>query len=129
MLFRSVPQHQWLSVASLYFSGHAALWWQAYKRCYSVVNWEGLCAAIVQEFGQDEYDIHMSKLLQLRQSGSVMEYRTAFESIMYQLISLDPSLNTKFFVSQFVRRSTNKIQSLYSSSTSLHCYSGCKCVP
>ena len=33
-----VPQHQWLSVASLYFSGHAALWWQAYKSCYSVVN-------------------------------------------------------------------------------------------
>ena len=97
-----VPQHQWLSVATLYFSGNAALWWQAYKRCYSILNWEGLCAAIIQEFGQDDYDNHMSKLLQLRQTGSVLEYRTAFETIMYQLISLNPSLDTKFFVSQFV---------------------------
>uniref|UniRef100_A0ACD5WIJ9 Uncharacterized protein n=1 Tax=Avena sativa TaxID=4498 RepID=A0ACD5WIJ9_AVESA len=61
-----------------------------------------LCAAIVQEFGQDEYDIHMFKLHQLRQTSTVLEYRTAFETIMYHLISLDPSLNTKFFVSQFV---------------------------
>uniref|UniRef100_A0ACD5W266 Uncharacterized protein n=1 Tax=Avena sativa TaxID=4498 RepID=A0ACD5W266_AVESA len=44
----------------------------------------------------------MSKLHQLRQTGTVLEYRTTFETIMYQLISLDPSLNTKFFVSQFV---------------------------
>lgn len=98
----STPCHQWLSVASLYFSGHAALWWQAYKRCHTVTNWEVLCAAIVEEFGQDEYDMHMSKLNQLRQSGSVLEYRRAFEEIMYQLISLDSSLNTKFFVSKFV---------------------------
>lgn len=67
-----------------------------------MTNWEIMCAAIVQEFGQDEYDIHMSKLHHLRQTGSVLEYRKAFETIMYQLISLDPSLNTKFFVSHFV---------------------------
>jgi hypothetical protein len=67
-----------------------------------VTNWEALQAAIVQEFGQDDYDVLMSKLHQLRQTGTVMEYRTAFETVMYQLISLDPTLNTKFFVSQFV---------------------------
>lgn len=55
----SVPQHQWTSVASLYFSGHAALWWQAYKRCHAVSSWESLCAAIALEFGQDDYDVLM----------------------------------------------------------------------
>uniref|UniRef100_A0ACD5XYT6 Uncharacterized protein n=1 Tax=Avena sativa TaxID=4498 RepID=A0ACD5XYT6_AVESA len=98
----SIPRHQWLPVASLYFFGHAALWWQAYKRCHAVMNWEVLCAAIVEEFGQDEYDIQISKLHHLRQTSTVLEYWIAFETIMYQLISPDPSLNTKFFVSQFV---------------------------
>jgi hypothetical protein len=98
----SIQRHQWLSVASLYFGGHAALWWQAYKRCNTVTTWEMLCAAVVHEFGQDDYDVFMAKLHQLRQTGSVLEYRTQFETVMYQLISLDPSLNTKFFVSQFV---------------------------
>jgi hypothetical protein len=98
----ATPHHQWMSVASLYLCGHAALWWQAYKRCHEVTSWDSLCAAIVQEFGQDDYDVLISRLHQLRQSGTVMEYRSAFETIMYQLISLDPSLNTKFFVSQFV---------------------------
>jgi hypothetical protein len=55
----SVTQHQWTSVASLYFSGHAALWWQAYKRCHVVSSWESLCAAIAVEFGQDDYDVLM----------------------------------------------------------------------
>lgn len=39
---------------------------------------------------------------QLRQTGTVLEYRAVFETIMYELISLDSSLNTKYFVSQFV---------------------------
>jgi hypothetical protein len=98
----SVPQHQWLSVSSLYLCGHAALWWQAYKRCHTVSTWSSLCDAIALEFGQDDYDVLMSKMHQLRQTGTVLEYRATFETIMYQLISLDPSLNTKYFVSQFV---------------------------
>jgi hypothetical protein len=66
------------------------------------MNWEMLYPAIAEEFGQDDYDVLMSKLHHLRQTGLVLEYRTAFETVMYQLISLDPTLNTKFFVSQFV---------------------------
>jgi hypothetical protein len=58
-----------------------------------------MCAEVVHEFGQDDYDVFMAKLHQLRQTGSVLEYRSQFETVMYQLISLDPSLNTKFFVS------------------------------
>jgi hypothetical protein len=66
------------------------------------MNWEMLYPAIAEEFGQDDYDVLMSKLHHLRQTGLVLEYRTAFETVMYQLISLDPTLNTIFFVSQFV---------------------------
>uniref|UniRef100_A0ACD5WZK3 Uncharacterized protein n=1 Tax=Avena sativa TaxID=4498 RepID=A0ACD5WZK3_AVESA len=44
----------------------------------------------------------MHQLLQLRQTGSVTEYRLQFETFMYHLLALDPGLNTKFFVTQFL---------------------------
>ncbi|XBJ17501.1 hypothetical protein VPH35_008891 [Triticum aestivum] len=44
----------------------------------------------------------MHKLLQLRQTGTVAEYRAAFDEHMHHLLALDPSINTKFFVTQFL---------------------------
>uniref|UniRef100_A0ACD6AM41 Uncharacterized protein n=1 Tax=Avena sativa TaxID=4498 RepID=A0ACD6AM41_AVESA len=96
------PLHQRVSSAVLYMEGHAALWLQAYKRRTVLGTWEQFCAAVLTEFGEDEYDGQMSKLLQIKQTGSVTEYRKEFETYMYYLISLDPTLNTKFFVSKFV---------------------------
>jgi hypothetical protein len=97
-----VPVHQWVCTAVLYLEGHAALWWQAYKRRCTTVDWGALATAVTAEFGTEEFDTRMAKLLQLRQIGSVMEYRKSFEECMYHLLSLDESLNTKFFVTQFV---------------------------
>jgi hypothetical protein len=59
-------------------------------------------AAIVEEFGQDEFDGQMTKLMHLKQSGTVAEYRRAFEGAMYHLIALDETLSTRWFVAQFV---------------------------
>lgn len=55
-----------------------------------------------QEFGADEYNAQMSKLLQLKQINIVAKYRTAFEASMYHLLALDATLNNKFFVTQFM---------------------------
>jgi hypothetical protein len=57
---------------------------------------------VLEEFGQDEFDGQMTKLLQLKQKGTVAEYRLAFEECMYHLISLDESLSNRWFVTQFV---------------------------
>ena len=58
-----------------------------------MIPWDSFMQAVVEEFGQDEYDGQMTKLLQLRQTGTVTEYRQAFEACMYHLISLDDSLS------------------------------------
>jgi hypothetical protein len=97
-----VPVHQWVCTAVLYLEGHAALWWQAYKRRCTTVDWGALATAVIAEFGTEEFDTRMAKLLQLRQIGSVMEHRKSFEECMYHLLSLDESLNTKIFVTLFV---------------------------
>ena len=69
-----VLPHNWVTTASLYVEGHAALWLQAFRQLHDQISWPRFKQAIVEEFGPDEYEIQMSQLLQLRQTGSVAEY-------------------------------------------------------
>ncbi|XP_071680988.1 uncharacterized protein [Lolium perenne] len=100
-MYRVRPQN-WVTTAAMYVDGHAALWLQAYRQQYPQVSWARFSQAVVKEFGPNEFEDQMHKLLQLRQTGSVTEYRVQFEVYMYHLLALDPSLSTKFFVTQFV---------------------------
>jgi hypothetical protein len=61
-----------------------------------------LTAAVVDEFGKDEYDGQMYKLMHLRQTGTVAEYKKEFEESMYHLIALDDTFSTRWFVSKFI---------------------------
>ncbi|KAK1649502.1 hypothetical protein QYE76_067307 [Lolium multiflorum] len=61
-----VPEHHWVSTATLHLDGHAALWFQSYKRRIRLISWDAFVQALVEEFGQDEFDGQMSKLLHLR---------------------------------------------------------------
>jgi hypothetical protein len=97
-MFR-IPHIQWASMASLYMEGNAAIWYQAYKRRHGTLGWDRFMAALLEEFGQDEYDGQMSKLMQLRQTGTVGEYRQQFEDCMYHLLAVDESLSNRWFVS------------------------------
>lgn len=97
-----VPGSQWVATATMYVEGHAALWLQAYKRQHVLLGWDVFAQAIEEEFGADAYEAQMNKLLQLKQTGTVAEYRLAFEASMYYLLSLDATLNPKFFVTQFI---------------------------
>jgi hypothetical protein len=98
----NVLPHHWISTATLYFEDHATLWLQAYKRTHHQIIWDSFISAVVAEFGSEEYDGQTSVLLQLRQTGSVTEYKRAFENCMYHLLSMDATLNSKWFVSHFV---------------------------
>nr|XP_045090196.1 uncharacterized protein LOC120962006 [Aegilops tauschii subsp. strangulata] len=100
-LYQTPPEH-WVSTAVLYMDGHAALWCQAYKRLHGLGDWFSFMEAVQTEFGQDEFDGLLHRLHHLKQTSTVAEYRLSFEAIMYHLIALDPSLNQKFFVSQFI---------------------------
>lgn len=97
-----VPQHNWVTTAALYIEGHAAHWLQAYRQAHRALSWEAFCQALKEEFGPDEFELEMHKLLQLRQTGTVAEYRLAFETHMYHLLALDATLSNKFFITQFL---------------------------
>lgn len=97
-----VPLHNWVATAALYVDGHAALWLRAFRQTHVDITWEQFRHAVVEEFGPEEFESTMHNLLQLRQTGTVAEYRQQFEVHMYNLLALDPSLSTKFFVTQFL---------------------------
>jgi hypothetical protein len=44
-----VQAYQWVCIAVLYMEGHAALWWQAYKRRHSGLTWMDFTAAVISE--------------------------------------------------------------------------------
>ena len=65
-----VPEHHWVCSATLHLEGHAALWFQAYKRRNRLINWDDFMQALVEEFGLDEFDGQMTRIMQLRQTGT-----------------------------------------------------------
>lgn len=58
--------------------------------------------AVVSKFGQEENDRQMNKLSQLKHTTSVADYKAQIEECVYHLLSLDPALSTRWFVTQFV---------------------------
>ncbi|KAE8819885.1 putative pentatricopeptide repeat-containing protein [Hordeum vulgare] len=56
--------------------------------------------ALVEEFVPEEFKSIMHNLLQLRQTCSMIDYRQQSEVYTYNLLALDDTLSSKFFVTQ-----------------------------
>ncbi|KAE8803889.1 hypothetical protein D1007_20148 [Hordeum vulgare] len=80
---------------------------RAQQDAYQEETWDTytFCTAVKEEFGPDEFEMEMHKLLQLRQTGTVAAYREEFVGHMYHLLALDASLSPKFFVSVLAQTS------------------------
>ncbi|KAM0925233.1 hypothetical protein ACQ4PT_004339 [Festuca glaucescens] len=115
-LYRTSPSI-WVTTASLYLDGRAALWWQAVRQSRRAITWDAFARSLQEEFGPDEFEVQMHQLLQLRQTGTVAEYRIHFETFMYHLLALDPSLSMKFFVTQFLLGLKSEIRAVVRAQT------------
>lgn len=108
-LYKVAPQF-WVATVALYIDGQVGHWLQEFRQTHCGLSWEMFTAAVLEEFGVDEFELVMHKLLQLRQTGSVVDYRAAFDEHMYHLLVLDPSINTKLFVTQFPLGLTDELR-------------------
>lgn len=81
-----IPEGFKVTAASMHMIDDAAMWLQSYKKMYDIVDWNYLCAAVLGEFEINGHRRKMSELLQLRQRGTVTEYRKQFEHLMYELL-------------------------------------------
>jgi hypothetical protein len=93
----------WLTAATLHLEGNAAHWFQAYKLTHTVQGWPDFITAVEAQFGIDDYRQFMSSLLSLKQSGTVSEFCTQFQELVYKILSHNPHYDETFFVSQFLK--------------------------
>jgi hypothetical protein len=99
----NIQGHMWLTAATLHLEGNAAHWYRAYKLLHDVPSWDVFIQAVEQKFGSNDHRQLMSAFLQLKQQGTVQEYKIQFEELMFKILSHNPHYDEALFVEQFVK--------------------------
>ena len=55
--------HHWVATVALYIDGQATHWLQACCQTHRNITWELFSVAVLEEFGTDEFEAVMHKLL------------------------------------------------------------------
>jgi hypothetical protein len=96
-----IPQGFRVSVASIHMTSPAAPWVQAYKHTIGFQNWDTFVSVVLAEFEVDTHRAKTMELLNLRQTGSLEEYKRQFEQLVYHIRLSDNSLSTTMLLHSF----------------------------
>uniref|UniRef100_A0ACD5T886 Uncharacterized protein n=1 Tax=Avena sativa TaxID=4498 RepID=A0ACD5T886_AVESA len=88
--------------ASLHLSYNTAHWYQSVKFTDVCSNWESFSAAILTEFEVNEHRNCMRELMVLKQTGTVQEYRSAFNQLVYQVRLYEGMVSETLLVTRFI---------------------------
>jgi hypothetical protein len=77
-------------------------WFQSYKHYPGNHTWEHFVVAISQEFEVDTHRVKTMEILNLRQIGSVEEYKHQFDQLAYHIHLYDSNISETMLVSQFL---------------------------
>jgi hypothetical protein len=100
-LYQIAPSFQ-VSAATMYLSDSAAHWYHSFKRTHERLTWEQFRKPVLLEFDTHTHRVKMKELLQLRQTGSVAEYRRQFDRLVYHIKLYDPTIGGIMLVTQFI---------------------------
>jgi hypothetical protein len=105
-----VPESVWVVSASLNMEGNASRWFQIFMIQYGPCSWEEFCEAVLLKFGSEEYSQAMQSLLEIRQTGSVEEYKKVFDEARYATFVHNHDLDETFFVAHFIKGLKQELQ-------------------
>ena len=97
-----IPPSFRVSAASIHMTDAAAHWYQSYKHTPGFQQWDHFVLAVLSEFEVDTHRAKTMELLNLRQTGSVDEYRKSFEQLVYNIRLYDHSISTTMLTAQFL---------------------------
>uniref|UniRef100_A0ACD5YMY1 Uncharacterized protein n=1 Tax=Avena sativa TaxID=4498 RepID=A0ACD5YMY1_AVESA len=101
--FYQMPPELWVIWASFHMEGRAAVWMLTQdKKHLEEGGWDRFCQAVQERFGPDDYQKKLRALMELRQEGTVGEYRDQFEELMCHVMSFDHGMGTVFQVTMFL---------------------------
>ena len=75
----------WVRVAKMHFTHAAKRWYPYVEPQLQTANWPTFTRLILDRFGQDEHELLLRQLFQIRKTGTVQEYITQFTIIIDQL--------------------------------------------
>lgn len=92
----------WIPVAVMQFEGDAKQWLSAVQHKLARVSWREFCAAVLQRFGKNQHQSLVRRLYRLRQTGTVVEYVSAFAALMDQLSAYEPDPDMLHYTTRFI---------------------------
>lgn len=69
-----IHESYWVSMATLNFSGAAAVWLQSVQKKILDMNREGFCSLLCTWFGRDRHQMLIRQFYTIRQLTTVQEY-------------------------------------------------------
>ena len=96
----------------MHLEGNASKWWQAYKQNHTIPNWSMFCEIIQEKFGAYDFRNAINGLLELRQTGTVEEYTTAFQALQYDITMHNNHYDEIFFASTYVAGLKDEIKAM-----------------
>jgi hypothetical protein len=82
------PDKQRLSISSFHMEGKALSWFQELKSSGSLSSWDEFLRAMKIRFGNGSYDDPMENLTNLKQVGSLEDYKTQFDTLATKVHTL-----------------------------------------
>jgi len=76
-----IPESLWVEAATMHLQDNAAKWWKTYKLTHPSVTWKQFSADVQEQFGSDDYRSAINELLDLKQTSTVEEYTSKFQSL------------------------------------------------
>lgn len=98
-----LPEGMWITAAHLHFEGNVAKWYQAYKQNHTFKNWNHFFSVVEEEFGLDYFRTAMNALLDLKQTGTVEDYTSQFQSLQFDVTMHNSHYDDMFFTPQYIK--------------------------
>lgn len=92
------PLEQCVRVAAVHFEGSAAEWYRWLRENNIEYTWDGFLKALVRRFGRSLYDCPKGALKDVKQTSTVLEYQSRFESITTRVKGLTDDWMVSFFI-------------------------------
>ncbi|XP_048538604.1 uncharacterized protein LOC125517444 [Triticum urartu] len=89
-------------MATLHFTGSAAIWLQLVQGKLAGLDWEAFCTLLCTRFGRDMHQSIIRQFYALRQTSSVSDYIEQFENPMNHLISYSDAVHPLYFLTRFI---------------------------
>jgi hypothetical protein len=95
----SIPHDFRVIAASLHMIDKANHWYQNYKLSHGNHTWEHFVVAVSCEFEDNTHRKKTMELLNLRQTGSVADYKNSFDQLVYHIKLYDNTISQIMLVS------------------------------